>query len=153
MGKERLISYGVTVPAVVSLLLTAVLALWLGSACIRLPAVPEKGERLIAAGTLKGDMKTRSDVVNDLRITKVATGKMIIIFSGYRKPERGGQSRYLVKARAMRIGVMVVPAVDIESYIAEGIVLKVTDPEGRMPLPLKYLVEYEFTVEVKEIVR
>jgi hypothetical protein len=96
-------------------------------------------------------MAARSNVQNDLRIIKVASGQMTISFSGYRMPVSNGQTSYAVKVVPIKMGGMVVPAVTVDSFASEGIVLRVTDPEGKMLLPLKYLVEQEFSIEVAEI--
>lgn len=120
------------------------------SACAGRPATAPDS-RLVAAGILKGDMTTRSGVVNDLRIVKIATGQMTISFSGYRLPPRSVPTTYVVKAVPGQLRGMVVPVVTIESCTAEGIVLRVADPDGKMLLPLKYLAEHEFTIEVHEV--
>jgi hypothetical protein len=109
-----------------------------------------QGSRVVAAGVLKGDMTMRTKVQSDLRIVKVAGGQITIGFEGYRMPDRTGVPQYEVKAVASRIGGMVVPVVSVDSFTAGGIVLKVTDPEGKMPLPLKYMAEHEFSIEVSE---
>lgn len=111
------------------------------------PAVP----RLVAAGVLKGDMASRSKVQSNLRIVKVASGQITIAFDGYRMPGDKGRPKYRVKASPSAVGGMVVPVTAVESYTIEGIVLRVADPEGKMPLPLKYLVEYDFSIEVTEV--
>lgn len=138
----------------------AVLAVSAISACVarpvphtgtRTPREVTPGARLVAAGVLKGDMTTRSRVLHDLRITKVGTGLMTISFDGYRLPERTGGPSYLVVVEPVRVRTMVIPAVSIDSFASDGIVLRVSDPEGRMPLPLKYLVEHEFAIEVLEV--
>ena len=109
------------------------------------------GTRIVAAGILKGDMKSRSKVLSDLRIVKVANGRMTIGFDGYRIPDKSGRPHYEVKTVVGRLGRMVVPVVTVDSHAADGIVLRVTDPEEKMLLPLKYLVEHEFLIEVVEV--
>jgi hypothetical protein len=105
----------------------------------------------VAAGVLKGDMTTRTNVQGDIRITRVATGQMVVAFEGYHMPGKTGGPHYQLKAVASRTRDMVVPVVAVESYDPDGVILRITDPAGKMPLPLKYLVEHEFSIEVLEV--
>jgi hypothetical protein len=113
--------------------------------------IEPEGPHLVAAGILKGDMVSRSKVQNDLRIIKVAGGQITVGFDGYRMPDKAGIPRYKVKASASQTGGMVVPMVALDSFTSEGIVLKVTDPDGKLSLPLKYMADQEFAIEIKEV--
>jgi len=137
--------------AYVGLFLPVLLVVLLGIACVPHPTGPVARERLVAAGKLKGDMKQRTNVVNDLHIVKVSGGQVVVSFPGYRMPDKSGEPKYLVRTSVCKIGGMVVPAASVGAYTTDGIVLHVTDPEGKMPLPLKFLVEHEFTIEVNEL--
>jgi hypothetical protein len=108
------------------------------------PAVSE-----VAAGLLRGDGMSIGPVVNGLKITRVDTGELVIVFDGYRMPT--AQFQYVVKvlpinssARASLLSVYFI------EYLPDGIRFNVRHGNTNLSVADLQMAQFMFEVSLIE---
>lgn len=104
---------------------------------------------VVAAGLLRGDGTSIGPVVNGLKISRVDTGELVIVFDGYRMPT--AQSQYVVKVlpvnSSARASLLTVYFIE---YLPEGIRFNVRHGNTNLSVADLQVAQFMFEVSLIE---